>query len=165
MTDTTSAATALLPHLGRLDQVGVVVDDLDRAERGMRELFGLEPRVRAENEYRGVEFRGATVDAVCGVLMYDLGGIEIEFLCPVTDRNDGSPNIWQERLDTAGPGLHHVRFDIADDAAVAGAMSALGVATIQAGESMRGGGVRYRYFETAPLIGFDIETLNAAEHA
>lgn len=47
---------------GRLDQIGVVVDDLDRAAAGMRTVFDLQPRSRVENVYRRTEYRGMRID-------------------------------------------------------------------------------------------------------
>lgn len=140
---------------GRLDQIGVVVDDLDRAATGMRTVFGLEPRSRVENVYRRTEYRGMRIDATVGVMLYDLGGIELEFLAPRT-----TGNVWADHLESKGEGLHHIRFAVDDHDAVRAGMRARGVSVRQAGDSVRGGGVRYAYYDTVPLLGFLTETLN-----
>ena len=143
------------PPLGRPDQIGVVVRDLDAAADGMRRVFGLEPHTRTENTYRRTVHRGRETDATVGVMLYDLHGIELEFLAPRT-----TGNIWQDFLDERGEGLHHIRFAIGDHAAVREDLHARGVETYQEGESVRGGGVRYAYYDSVPFLGFLIETLN-----
>jgi catechol 2,3-dioxygenase-like lactoylglutathione lyase family enzyme len=143
------------PPLGRLDQIGIVVRDLDRAADGMRRVLGREPHTRAENTYRRTTYRGREIDATVGVMLYDLDGIELEFLAPRT-----AGNIWQDFLDEHGEGLHHIRFAVDDHAAARDDLHARGVDTYQEGESMRGGGVRYAYYDSVPFLGFLIETLN-----
>ncbi|MGE3288195.1 MAG: VOC family protein [Pseudonocardia sp.] len=90
-----------------------------------------------------------------GVMLYDLGGVELEFLAPRT-----TGNIWADQLAEKGEGLHHIRFAVDDHEATAADMRGRGVPTYQQGESMRGGGVRYAYYDTVPQLGFLIETLN-----
>lgn len=150
---TTRPFPASLP--GRLDQIGVVVSDLDQAADGMRRTFGLEPHLRQENVYRGAEYRGRQVDATVGVMLYDLGGVELEFLAPRT-----TGNVWADHLESKGEGLHHIRFAIDDHDAIRKGMRDRGVDVYQAGDSVRGGGVRYAYYDTVPLLGFLTETLN-----
>lgn len=140
---------------GRLDQIGVVVRDLDRAADGMRRAFGLEPHFRGENMYRGTEYRGERIDATVGVMLYDLGGIELEFLAPGT-----TGNVWADHLESKGEGLHHIRFAIDDHDVVRDDLCARGIGVYQAGDSVRGGGVKYAYYDTVPLLGFLTETLN-----
>ena len=146
-----------VPPLGRLDQIGVVVHDLDRAADGMRRVFGREPHTRAENTYRRTTYRGRPIDAAVGVMLYDMGGIELEFLAPRMPRN-----VWQDFLDDRGEGLHHIRFVVDDHAAVRDDLHARGIEIYQEGESMRGGGVRYAYYDSVPFLSFLIETLNPA---
>ncbi len=141
--------------LGRPDQIGVVVRDLDAAADGMRRVFGLDPLTRAENTYRRTTYRGREIDATVGVLLYDLHGIELEFLAPRT-----TGNIWRDFLDERGEGLHHIRFAVDDHAAVREDLHARGIETCQEGASVRGGGVRYAYYDSVPCLGFLIETLN-----
>ncbi|WP_336630872.1 MULTISPECIES: VOC family protein [unclassified Microbacterium] len=138
-----------------LDQIGVVVRDADAAAEGMRRIFGLEPRLRTTNRYTGAAYRGATIDTEVEALFYDLFGIEIEFLCPL-----GGPDIWQEFVDAHGGGLHHIRFAVEDHDAVVAAMAGIGVPVHQEGDSVRGGGVRYAYFDARPSLGFFLEILS-----
>lgn len=158
---TTGAATETRPPLNlrelatALDQIGIVVRDLDHVEVGMRAIFGLEPRSRSENRYTGATFRGRTIDTSVGALFYDLFGLELEFLSP-----RGGPDVWQDFLDEhGGGGLHHIRFAVDDHHRVVDAMAAAGVSVRQEGDSVRGGGVRYAYFDTVDLLGFFVETL------
>ncbi|MBQ9916165.1 MAG: VOC family protein [Microbacterium sp.] len=138
-----------------LDQVGIVVPDLDAVEAGMRAIFGLEPRSRSESVYTGTSYRGRTIDTRVGALFYDLFGIELEFLSP-----RGGPDIWQEFQDEHGPGLHHIRFAVEHHDTVVDAMAAIGIPVHQEGDSVRGGGVRYAYFDARPSLGFFVEILS-----
>ncbi len=91
-----------------------------------------------------------------GALFYDMLGLELEFLSP-----RGGPDVWQEFLDeNRGGGLHHIRFAVEDHDAVVEAMRARGVEIRQSGDSVRGGGVRYAYFDTVPHLGFLVEILS-----
>ncbi|GAB3563832.1 VOC family protein [Amycolatopsis endophytica] len=146
--------------LNRIDQIGIVVRDLDAAAAGMRRVLGAEPHTRVENTYRRTTYRGTEIDATVGVMLYDVGGIELEFLAP---RSPG--NVWQDFLDERGEGLHHIRFDVDSHAAARDDLHARGVETYQEGESMRGGEIRYAYYDTVPFLGFLIETLNAGGKA
>lgn len=141
-----------------LDQIGVVVRDLDRVKDGMRTVFGIEPRSQSENHYAGSLYRGESIDATVGALFYDFFGVELEFLCP-----DGGENIWQDFLDQRGEGIHHVRFQVTDHDAALESMTDQGIEARQIGDSVRGGGVKYAYFDTTRLFGFFVETLNAAQ--
>lgn len=143
-----------------LDQVGIIVRDLDTVREGMKTLFRLEPRSSTENEYKGSVFQGKPVDAAVGVLLYDVFGIELEFLCPRTLNGSADPNVWQQYLDEHGEGIHHVRFAVTDHDSAAERMSSAGISTVQSGDSVRGAGVKYAYFDTRALLGFFIETLN-----
>ena len=44
-------------------QVGIVVEDLEKAKAGMRQLFGMEPDAESRNVYKGTWYRGIVVDA------------------------------------------------------------------------------------------------------
>lgn len=138
-----------------LDQIGIVVEDLDAAEGGMRAIFGLEPRERRSNRYEGTAYRGELIDATIDILFYDLFGIELEFISP-----RGGPGIWQEFVDQRRSGLHHIRFAVQDHDAVVAAMADIGVPVRQEGDSVRGGGVRYAYFDARPSVGFFVEILS-----
>lgn len=138
-----------------LDQIGIVVPNLDAAEVGMRAIFGLEPRLRSTNHYTGATYRGETIDTAVDALFYDLFGVELEFLAP-----RGGPDIWQEFVDERGAGLHHIRFAVENHDAVVSALAAVGVPVHQEGDSVRGGGVRYAYFDARPSLGFFLEILS-----
>jgi catechol 2,3-dioxygenase-like lactoylglutathione lyase family enzyme len=79
----------------------------------MRRVFGLEPHTSIENIYRHTAYRDREIDATVGVMLYDLHGIKLKFLAHRT-----TGNIWHDFLDTHGEGLHHIRFEIDDHAAV-----------------------------------------------
>jgi catechol 2,3-dioxygenase-like lactoylglutathione lyase family enzyme len=143
--------------LGRPDQIGVVVRDLDAAADGMHRVFGLEPHTRTENIYCRTTYPDREIDATVGVMLYDLHGIELEFLAPTPPATSGKTSSTRAaRACTTS----HIRFAIDDHAAVHENLHAQRLDTYQEGESMRSGGVRYAYYDSVPFLGFLIETLD-----
>jgi methylmalonyl-CoA/ethylmalonyl-CoA epimerase len=98
--------------LGRIDHVGVAVEDLDAALELYRTAFGLDLEHREVVEEQGVDA------ALLGV-----GEGHVELLAPL-----GPETPVGRYLDRRGPGLHHVAYAVGDvDAAL---------------DSLRAGGVR-----------------------
>jgi methylmalonyl-CoA/ethylmalonyl-CoA epimerase len=141
-----------------LDQIGLVVSDLEPIKQGMLTLFDLGPRSEIEVVFRRSIYRGTEVDVELGVLFYELWGIELEFLCP-----HGGENLWQEFLDSHGGGLHHVRFQVEDQHGAVDYFADRGVDVLQMGDSSRGNGIKFIYYDTVPLVGFIVETFNASQ--
>ncbi|MGI5911421.1 MAG: VOC family protein [Syntrophomonadaceae bacterium] len=144
----------------KIDQIGVVVKDLEKAKAGMKELFGVEPDVADVFNYKDRVYRGEKGDCSVDVLLYDFLGLQLEFMTPRSGES-----AWQDFINEGKEGLHHIRFDVADHEAAIQAMAEKGIKVYQAGDSVRGGGVKYAYFDTVPSLGFIIETLNLREVA
>lgn len=68
-------------------------------------------------------------------------------------------------VERKGEGLHHIRFAVDDHDAVRDGLRDRGVEVCQAGDSVRGGGVRYAYYDTVPMLGFLTETLDIGRAA
>ena len=89
---------------GRIDHIGVAVDDLDAAIELHTRAYGMELVHRETIESQGVE-----------AVLLDVGENHVELLSPLSE--DTPVGRFLAKL---GPGLHHVAYQVADiDAALA----------------------------------------------
>jgi methylmalonyl-CoA/ethylmalonyl-CoA epimerase len=100
--------------LGRIDHVGVAVDDVDAALALYRTAFGLELEHREVVEEQGVDA------ALLGV-----GDGHVELLAPL-----GPETPVGRHLAKRGPGLHHVAYAVDDVDAALGALRGAGLRLI-----------------------------------
>lgn len=100
--------------LGRIDHVGVAVDDLDRALHLYAEVLGMEVVHRETIAEQGVE-----------AVLLDVGENHVELLSPL-----GPDTPVGRFLAKKGPGLHHVAYQVADIEAVLAALKAAGTRLI-----------------------------------
>lgn len=146
-------------YLDRLDQVGIVVKNLEKAKEAFKKILGAEPDAEPSFHHKNSLFRGKPTQ--CGVRMaiYNFADIEIEVICP---EDDGEESTWREFTREHGNGIHHVRFNITDHEALAGTLARNGILPCHSGDSSRGGGIKFAYYDI-PSIGFTFETLNIRE--
>src|SRR5919198_3964153 len=89
--------------LGRIDHVGVAVDDMDAALALYRDSLGLPLSHRETVEEQGVD-----------AALLDVGDGHVELIAPL-----GPESGVAKFLDKRGPGLHHVAYAVEDiDAAL-----------------------------------------------
>lgn len=100
--------------LGRIDHVGVAVEDLDAAIHLYAELLGMPLVHREVVEEQGVE-----------AVLLDVGESHVELLAPL-----GPDTPVGKFLAKKGPGLHHVAYGVADIDAVLAALKAAGTRLI-----------------------------------
>jgi methylmalonyl-CoA/ethylmalonyl-CoA epimerase len=94
----------LRPMFGRIDHIGVAVDDLDVAIELHTRTYGMELVHRETVEEQGVE-----------AVLLDVGENHVELLAPLSAETPVG-----RFLAKRGPGLHHVAYQVADiDAALA----------------------------------------------
>jgi methylmalonyl-CoA epimerase len=84
--------------LGRIDHVGVAVDDMDAALALYRDSLGLEPSHRERVDEQGVD-----------AALLDVGDGHVELLAPL-----GPETPVGKYLERRGPGLHHVAYAVDD---------------------------------------------------
>lgn len=133
--------------LGRIDHVGVVVDDLDAAVRLYAEVLGM-PLVHRET------IAEQDVEAV----LLDVGESHVELLKPL-----GPDGPVGKFLAKKGPGLHHVAYGVDDVDAALEALKAAGTRLID--ETPRVGIRRSRiaFLHPASTGGVLTEIVQAAE--
>ncbi|HTR74858.1 MAG TPA: methylmalonyl-CoA epimerase [Solirubrobacterales bacterium] len=96
---------------GRIDHIGVAVEDLDVALALYGESFGMELAHRETVESQGVE-----------AVLLDVGEGHVELLRPL-----GPDTAVGKFLARSGPGLHHVAYAVDDIDAVLPRLAAAGV--------------------------------------
>jgi methylmalonyl-CoA/ethylmalonyl-CoA epimerase len=83
---------------GRIDHIGVAVEDLDAAVELYKERFGMAEQHRETVEQQGVE-----------AVLLEIGEGHVELLSPL-----GPETAVGKFLASRGPGLHHVAYQTAD---------------------------------------------------
>jgi methylmalonyl-CoA/ethylmalonyl-CoA epimerase len=99
---------------GRIDHIGVAVEDLDAAIVLHERTYGMEVVHREVVEEQGVE-----------AVLLDVGENHVELLSPL-----GPDTPVGKFLAKKGPGLHHVAYQVADIDAALGELRAAGLRLI-----------------------------------
>jgi methylmalonyl-CoA/ethylmalonyl-CoA epimerase len=102
------------PVLGRIDHIGVAVDDLDEAVALYSERFGMPVQHRETVEEQGVE-----------AVLVGIGESHVELLRPL-----GPDTAVGRFLERNGPGLHHVAYSTDDIESALDAVRSAGLALI-----------------------------------
>jgi methylmalonyl-CoA/ethylmalonyl-CoA epimerase len=100
--------------LGRIDHIGVAVEDLDAALKLYAEVLGMPVVHRETVTEQGVE-----------AILLDVGENHVELLAPL-----GPDTPVGKFLAKKGPGLHHVAYQVADIEATLSALKAAGTRLI-----------------------------------
>lgn len=139
------------------DEVGIIVPSLEEGVRRYSELWGLGPwsgwtygpETVPRLTYRGEPGSYTLRLALAGT------GPQIELIESVE-----GPSIYAERLETHGPGLHHLGFWVESLEAAVAQMEAAGFALLQsgAGYGLHGDGA-FGYFDTSAELGVILEAI------
>jgi methylmalonyl-CoA/ethylmalonyl-CoA epimerase len=147
----------LAPGGLRPDQIGIVVEDLDRAARRYSEIFDCGrwsvytygPALLREPTFRGGTGTFEMRLALAG------SGPQIELIQPLR-----GPSLYHEWLADHGEGLHHIGMRVPDLLAGIRDMEARGFALLQSG---RGYGLDgdggFAYFDTSAELGVILELI------
>lgn len=140
-------------------QIGIVVEDMEKAQAGMKQIFGLEPDTASENYYKNTWYRGQIITAPAKAAFYNFFNVQLEFLQPIDD----TKTIWHDYLVAEGPhhghALHHIRFDVEDNDLASALMERAGVAKYMEGQSLVDPSARFTYYDSVGLVGFIIEAV------
>lgn len=149
--------TDLKELLGQMDQIGIVVKDLEKIKKHMKEIYGVEPRSEEQETYKGDHiFRGEPCDYSSRIVYYNLYDVEIEYSQPLEGKCPG-----QEHLEEHGEGMHHIRYNVMDyDAVAAYFKDNYNLEPYYYGGGEIYGGLKFAYFDTREILGYIIEVLN-----
>jgi catechol 2,3-dioxygenase-like lactoylglutathione lyase family enzyme len=154
-----SADVARVLKLPRLNQLGIVIKDMDRAMDYFSRTFGLGPWFRAgladEEHYRGGTER---IQFDLDIVMAFSGGIMLELISHLK----GDRNIYLDHLEEHGEGIHHLGFFVNDFDRRMEAVRDAGIGVLQSGIIRSGGKVggsetKYAYLDTAETGGIIFE--------
>jgi methylmalonyl-CoA/ethylmalonyl-CoA epimerase len=133
--------------LGRIDHIGVAVEDLEASLQLYAEVLGMPVVHRETVSEQGVE-----------AVLLDVGENHVELLAPL-----GPDTPVGRHLAKRGPGLHHVAYQVADVEATLAALTAAGIRLID--ETPRVGirGSRVAFVHPAATGGVLTEIVQPAE--
>lgn len=138
-------------------QVAYVVLDVAAAEVWFQNMLGVPSWFRMDNVEFGAActFRGRPADSVAHLSIAYLRETQIELIEPVRGES-----LYAEFLESRGPGLHHVAFDVPDFSATVSALRDDGLEMLADGKI--GEGTEFAYFDcdaigasVIEILGFD----------
>lgn len=95
----------------KMTQVGIIVDDIEKAAEAWSKFLGLDKvpgiSIAEGHESKPTVFRGNPSDAKARLAFFQLDNITIELIEPL----EGS-STWREFLEEQGPGIHHIAFEV-----------------------------------------------------
>lgn len=147
-------------ELGDPIQIGMIVRDFTKLQKGFCDLLGIQSFRMAEfppdgsrpmRQYRGKE------GTFCGrFYFFQWNNIEFEVIEPTAGES-----IWEEFLAGRDAGLHHIKFAVDRLEPVEEYLSQQGVCCAQKGAAVGPNtGKTWAYYDTRAAIGFDIELIN-----
>ncbi len=155
--DPITTITAGAPVLPRVEQVGILVDDLDRAIAETSMVFPASRwrgyRYGPEN-VRDLRYRGEPSRLSFWVVLSDTDP-QIEYIQPI----DG-PSIYTEWLERRGLGVHHIGVFTKDLDGDVARLTGSGMTVCQSGHGygLDGDG-GFAYFDTASTLGVILELI------
>jgi catechol 2,3-dioxygenase-like lactoylglutathione lyase family enzyme len=126
-------------------QIAWVTRDLDATEKALTALLGARKWIRLPGVRFGPDsctYRGRPADFVADISLSYAGELQLELVAPVTGEN-----IYQEFLEQAGPGLHHICLEADDIEAAVTAAATGGAEVVQRG--VMPGGMEFAYVSAA----------------
>ena len=156
-------------HVGQIEplsgrpvvQVGIVVDDLDRALELYTNRFGVGPwriytygpSTLTSMAYRGEPGAFSMLLALAGQ------GPQLELIQPLE-----GPSVYHEWLERHGPGLHHVAVEVDSLTKTIATMELAGYALLQLGRGFGpDGDGGFAYFDTQGDLGVIVEAIEEAK--
>jgi catechol 2,3-dioxygenase-like lactoylglutathione lyase family enzyme len=138
-----------------MTQVGIVVDDIEKAAKAWTEFLGLDeiPRINVAegHDSRPTVFRGDPSNASARLAFFLLDNITIELIEPL----EGS-STWREFLEKNGPGIHHIAFNVEKMKHSVQLFGKAGIHEVQHGGWGTG---EYAYMDASGSLGLIIELL------
>ncbi len=137
-----------------LTQIGLVVDDIEKAARAWSKALGVaEPEIiiTAPVEQARTEYKGEPSTARAKLTFFCIGPVMLELIEPVEGKST-----WKDHLDRHGPSLHHIAFEVDDIDGHLIDLNGHELELVQRGE-FEGG--RYAYLDGQEHFGAAIELL------
>lgn len=153
----------MMDLLGDIVQVGIVIEDMEKAKAGMEKVFGLVPDSESDNIYKKTWYRGQIIDAPVKAAFYNAFNVQLEFLQPI----GGTATAWHDYLDEGfrqhGHALHHLRFDVENNDEATAALAKRGVTKYMEGKSLVDPSATFTYYDSTDAVGFIIECVTRSK--
>jgi 4-hydroxyphenylpyruvate dioxygenase-like putative hemolysin len=137
--------------LDKVNQVGIVVRDMDKAIRNYWEIFGISfPKVVVPDYFNRV-YRGKPGNFRMKIGLAMMGEVQIELIQPLEGKT-----IYGEFLERWGEGIHHLGFDLNNLDERVAAFQELGIGVLMSGERVGG---KFAYMDTEGTVGIIVELM------
>lgn len=139
--------------LEKINQVGIVVRDMEKAIKNYWEIFGISfPRVVVP-EYFNRVYRGKSENFRMKIALTMMGELQIELIQPLEGKT-----IYGEFLEKWGEGIHHLGFRVNNLGERVAAFQKLGVDVLMRGERVGG---KFAYMDSGEMVGIIIELIQS----
>jgi hypothetical protein len=142
--------------LEKVNQVGMVVRDMDKAIKNYWEIFGISfPKVVVPDYFNRV-YRGKPENFRMKIGLAMMGELQIELIQPLEGKT-----IYGEFLEKWGDGIHHLGFDLNNLDERVTAFKKLGIGVLMSGERVGG---KFAYMDTEGTVGIIVELIQREKH-
>lgn len=156
-------ANEMMDLLGDIVQVGIVIEDMEKAKAGMEKVFGLVPDSESDNIYKKTWYRGQIIDAPVKAAFYNAFNVQLEFLQPIGDTDTAWHDYLDEGFRQHGHALHHLRFDVENNDEATAALAKRGVTKYMEGKSLVDPSATFTYYDSTEAVGFIIECVTRSK--
>ena len=137
-------------NLTQPDQVGIVVKNVNAVVEQYQTLLGIGGFEIVDWPVPGIDplstYHGQPAKWKMRTAFATLGSLQIELVEPLEGRS-----IFQDFIETRGPGFHHFRFTVQDIDDKLAALEKANIPLISSGRGMRSNS-RWYYFDTTSLL-------------
>lgn len=139
--------------LEKVNQVGIVVRDMEKAMKNYWEIFGISfPRVVVP-EYFNRVYRGKSENFRMKIALTMMGELQVELIQPLEGKTT-----YGEFLEKWGEGIHHLGFRVNNLDERVATFQKLGVDVLMRGERVGG---KFAYMDTGEMVGIIIELIQS----
>ncbi len=156
-------ANEMMDLLGDIVQVGIVIEDMEKAKAGMEKVFGLVPDSESDNIYKKTWYRGQIIDAPVKAAFYNAFNVQLEFLQPIGDTDTAWHDYLDEGFRQHGHALHHLRFDVENNDEATAALAKRGITKYMEGKSLVDPSATFTYYDSTEAVGFIIECVTKSK--
>ncbi len=156
-------ANEMMDLLGDIVQVGIVIEDMEKAKAGMEKVFGLVPDSESDNIYKKTWYRGQIIDAPVKAAFYNAFNVQLEFLQPIGNTDTAWHDYLDEGFRQHGHALHHLRFDVENNDEATAALAKRGVTKYMEGKSLVDPSATFTYYDSTEAVGFIIECVTRSK--
>ncbi|MBD3211085.1 MAG: hypothetical protein GF311_00630 [Candidatus Lokiarchaeota archaeon] len=140
--------------LDKFDQVGIVVNDIEKSAELYRALFEFKGAINIVEQDANVIYKGKEVTFTMKKIMQFFGGKQFEVVEVV---KASGPNLYSEFIEEGNTGLHHLGIYVKEaDNYINKFKDDFNVNVAQVGNV---GKLKFTYLDTKALIGYYIELL------